>query len=189
MAILNMSNKIIKWLVILPALLSGCQAGIETMYDKEADFSTYHSWCWLQGCEFTFTGPEYLNDSLTRQHIMAALKDQLYRKGIAYEDNNPDLLIDFHVTVTQESAFYHPQYEEDFFRRMDMVQIQETPYLRGTVILDMVDRAKGQMVWRAVVSSNYRMSPDLSEDQIRRGLAIALRKFPGGKSEDNVRPK
>jgi Domain of unknown function (DUF4136) len=164
--------------LLVMLILSSCQAKIEILYDHQTDFSAYHSWCWLQGCEFTFTGPEYLNDSLTRQHIVGAIQDQLARKGLTYDQDNPDLLLDFHVTVTQETTLYHPQYEEDFFRRMELPEAEEIHYLTGTIILDMVDRAKSRMVWRAVVRSDYEMHPELSEDQIRRGLAIALKKFP-----------
>lgn len=164
--------------ITIIAFLSGCSGNVKTAYDTRVDFSEYHTWCWLQGCEFTFSGPSFMNDSLIRTRIKNAITEEMASHGFRYDSAYPDLLLDFHVTVSSETAMqYHPQYNQDFPQMRDFEET-EIHFLKGTLIIDMVDHASNQMVWRSVAIGYYEHHPEISEENIRRGIHEVLKKFP-----------
>ena len=62
----------------------------------------------LKGCEFTYTGPKYLSDSVVSGYFKKSIRDALVSKGLVYNSDNPDLLVDVHVTVENKSeVVYH----------------------------------------------------------------------------------
>lgn len=163
--------------------LAGCSGDLKTAYDPAIDFSRYKTWCWLQGCEFTFSGPSFMDDSLIRGRIQKAITEEMTAHGLRYDSDYPDLLLDFHVTVSSETAMqYHPQYNQDFTQMRDFEET-EIPYLKGTLILDMADHASNRMVWRSVAIGYYEHHPDISEENIRKGIHEVLKKFPPKKTQ------
>lgn len=158
---------------------AACSSRIQAAYDRDTDFRTYTSWCWMQGCEFTFSGPEYLDKDRVRTGIQDAISAEMADRRLLKDDNNPDLLVDFHITVTDEtSVLYHPDFDNDFLRPSEGVKREEIRYLKGTLIVDMADRSSGRMVWRSVAIGYYDTHPEITEENIRRGIHRALKGFP-----------
>jgi hypothetical protein len=157
----------------------GCSSSVKTLYDHETDFSAYRSWCWMQGCSFTFSGPAYLNDSLAIKTIKRSIEQEFSKHGITQREDSPDLLVDFYITVHDEVAILrNPEYTEGFIDRARPPQEEEVHYLKGTLVIDIVDRVKSTMVWRSVVISYFDVHPELSEKNIRQGITMAMKDFP-----------
>ena len=166
-------------LIFVLFVLTGCNVKLHSNFDRTQDFTKYKSFCWLNGCEFTYTGPTYLNDSLLREKIKNAIVSELNEKGLRQDDNNPDLLVDFHITVENESnIIYHHQGDDDNYTFKPFPQEEVINYLKGTIVIDMVDKVAGKMVWRSEAVGYMDTHPDLSEKNIRKGIAIALKNFP-----------
>ena len=64
-------------LLLFSVILSGCGVKVHIVHDESADFTKYKTFCWLEGCEFTYTGPTYLDDSLLRETIKEAIIAEL----------------------------------------------------------------------------------------------------------------
>ena len=164
-------------LLLLPLVLGSCSVKVHTMKDDATDFSKYKTFCWLEGCEFTYTGPRYLDDSLWRETIKAAIIAELEGKGLVRDENNADLLIDFHISVHNEtSVVYHhidDQYDYNPFPEDEIIS-----YLKGTMIMHMVDREQGKMVWKSESIGYMDVHPELTKKNIRKGIALTLKKFP-----------
>ncbi len=159
-------------------IISSCNVKVNSVYDKSQDFSEYKTFCWLKGCEFAFTGPTYLNDSSLREGIKEAIVAELISKGLTQDEDNPDLLIDFHISMENEtSVIYHHsddnEYEFKAFPDREIIN-----YLKGTIVIDMVDKSHAKMVWRSEAIGYMDVNPDLSEKNLRKGIAIALKNFP-----------
>ena len=77
---------------------------IQTRYDHQIDFSRYKTFSWISGYGFTITDPLYLNDSLLRENIKKAIVTELNNKGLVLDNNNPDLLVSFNISVKNEEA-------------------------------------------------------------------------------------
>jgi hypothetical protein len=169
-----------KYLAILlfSVILSGCGVKVNIIQDESVDFSKYKTFCWLEGCEFTYTGPRYLDDSLWRETIKEAIIAELEGKGLVRDENNPDLLIDFHISVQNEtSVVYHhidDQYDYNPFPEDEIIN-----YLKETMIMHMMEREQGKMVWKSESIGYMDEHPELTEKNIRKGIALTLKKFPG----------
>jgi hypothetical protein len=169
-------------LVTLVLFFSWSCNPIQTSYDQKADFSAYKTFCWLQGCEFSVTGPKYLNDSVVQARIKNTIIGNLLQKGLRYDDNNPDLLIDFHVTVESERAIiYHNREDEQYYYRFSYLQPEEVMLTKGTILIHVVDRARSEVVWQSYAAGYLDPVPDLSEKNIRKGIDRVMKKFPPGR--------
>ncbi|MCU0358360.1 MAG: DUF4136 domain-containing protein [Cyclobacteriaceae bacterium] len=175
------SNRFILFLI----LMVGCN-NIQTAYDQEIDFSKYRTFCWLEGCQFTFTGPEYLQDSVIQVNIRKAIIDAMKSKGYVYDDNNPDLLIDFHVVIENEKVItYHNREDEPYYYRMTFMTPQEVMLTKGTVMLHMVDRAQSIVVWQSQLLGYMDSGPEISRKNIQRGVRQLLKNFPPDQKKSN----
>ncbi|HPI81431.1 MAG TPA: DUF4136 domain-containing protein [Cyclobacteriaceae bacterium] len=162
----------------LAMLTASCSIKVHSTYDRHVDFSKYKTFCWLNGCEFTYTGPTYLNDSLLREKIKEPIVAEMNAKGFTEDNNNPDLLIDFHISVKNESSIIYHRGDDNIYEFKPFPDQEVINYLKGTIVIHMVDKSEGRMVWRSEAIGYMDVHPDLSERNIRKGIAIALKKFP-----------
>lgn len=163
------------------ALLVACN-NIRTDYDTAVDFTQYKSFCWLEGCVFTFTGPSYLNDSLVQSRVKEAIIANMQRKGLRYDDDHPDLLIDFHITIENEKAiYYHGIQDDPYYYRTTFLQPEEVNLTKGSLLIHMVDRNKSEVIWQSQAAGYLDTPPDLSEKNIRKGIRKVLKDFPPAK--------
>jgi len=168
----------------LAIIFSSCNVKVNSVYDKTQDFSEYKTFCWLNGCEFAFTGPSYLNDSLIRESIKEAIVAELTSKGLTQDENNPDLLIDFHITVENETSVIYHHTDDNAYEFKPFPNREVINYLKGTIVIDMVDKSKAAMVWRSEAIGYMDINPDLSEKNVRKGIGVTLKNFPPKELKD-----
>lgn len=157
---------------------------IQTAYDKDIDFKQYKSFCWLEGCQFTYTGPNYLQDSILQENIKAAIITEMHAKGFRYDPDYPDLLVDFHITIENEKVItYHNREDEPYYYRMTFLTPQEVMLTKGSVLIHMVDRSQSIVVWQSQLLGYLENGPDISERNINRGIRRLLRDFPPDKEK------
>lgn len=171
------------WVLSAALLLAvACDIQVETKYDQKADFSQYKTFCWMQGCEFTFTGPEYLRDSVVMRYMQNTITEEFLKKGIRYNSADPDLLVDVHVTMETDTAYMYHQSESDY-QYPPFTRVEEVPMLKGTFIIDMVDRKAGRMVWRSMAESYFNNALHPDEERIRNGVTLIMKGFPPKKED------
>jgi len=160
-------------------ILTSCSLKINNTYDRQVDFSKYKTFCWMSGCEFKFSGPAYLNDSLIRENLKVAIIDELKAKGLTEDSDNPDLLVGFTITVRDEQAIvYHPAEDTPIYIRPLETEKEVINYLRGSLIIGMADRRESRMVWQSHAISYMETNPDLTEKNIRKGIKTVLKNYP-----------
>lgn len=171
-------SKVQIWIILLGLVLGSCATRVNTSYDRHADFGRYKTFCWLQGCEFTFTGPAYMNDSAVINNLKNAIVAEMEKKGFVYDDENPDLLLDFHVTVENRQTNVY-RFEEGRFLQLDPLDQPDVYYfLEGTLIVDIADSETGQMIWRSNASRYLELNPEMTQKNLGRGIGLVLKKFP-----------
>lgn len=165
-------------LLFTVVLLSSCATQIKTFRDATVDFNQYRTFCWMNGCEFSIIGPTYLNDSLVRETIKKSIVAELKSKGLTEDSNTPDLLIGFTITIKDEQAIlYHREGDTPFYVPMDRTE-EVVNYLKGTLVIGVVDKKTSKMVWESQASRYMELNPDLSEKNIAKGIHLVLKKFP-----------
>lgn len=178
-----MLKKVILFLISC-LLLSGCSTRIKTLQDPKADFSRYKTFCWINGCDFAISGPQYLNDSLLRENIKKSIISELNKKGLTLDSNNPDLLVSFNVTLENQQTIIYPRKDADEpFRPLDNEE-RIVHYLEGTMVIGIADNKESRVVWESFASRYMETNPDLSEKNISKGIHLILKKFPAKKQSD-----
>ena len=76
----------------------------------------------------------------------------------------------------ETSVVYH--YIDDQYDYSPFPEDEIINYLMGTMIMHIVDRAQGKMVWKSESIGYMDVHPELTEKNIRRGIALTLKKFP-----------
>lgn len=167
-------------LTCLMMVASACQVQVKTSYDHQVDFSQYKTYCWMTGCEFNFTGPSYLNDDALRAQLKVAIMDELKKKGLTEDTDNPDLLIGFTIAVEDEQAVVYHRAEDSpvYFQPLLVENREVVNYLKGTLIMGMADKKKSQIVWESVAIRYMELNPDFSEKNIRKGIQAVLKGYP-----------
>ena len=165
-----------KFLILF--LVISCDS-VKTEYKAGIDFSTYKTFCWLENCSFFYTGPEYLNRPEVQETIKRSIIDNLTKKGFRYDTINPDLLVDFHITIEDEFLVrYHNQEDEPYYYKTPFTRTDEIRVTKGTIVIHVVDRLRGELVWESYTEGFMETPPDLSEKNSKAGVDKVLRNFP-----------
>lgn len=175
-----MKSIFIIWICFVGLFLTNCSTlKVRSTSDPNADFSEYSTWCWMNDCNPTFEGPAYLFPEKATEDLVNAIASELYEKGYEQQDDQSDLLLDFHVVFKEDSASRAVVHEEAL--PMWEQFPSESPYyhfLEGTLVIDIADRKKGQIIWRSITKSYLPKYPDMTYEEVRKGIKKALKKLP-----------
>ena len=153
-------------------IISGCATvRVESDYDHSMSFEKYKSFCWLGGCDFKYQGDL---DSLRVVEIKLAIEDEMIRKGFVKDENDPDMLLDFHVWLTEEG------YEKIIFiNDYDFwPEYEPEAYIKGSLIIDIADGESAAMIWQSTTRRYMDPDAEVSANAIKRSVRKALRDFP-----------
>jgi hypothetical protein len=148
----------------------------KTDYDHSADFSKYETFAW----KAPKTGNEVVSNSLVMSRIREAVSEQLGSKGFTPNTTNPDFYVVAHVTAqTIRDVDYLPPgrgWRNWGWMGSDVI-VQE--YVKGTLILDMVDSKTNHLVWRAISTDTGSDLLDVqSAKNVEKMVKDALEHFP-----------
>lgn len=150
-------------LVFVYLLLASCaiKPPVTSDYDTAYDFSPLKTFAWIESKDLKKVS------TLTNKRQITAIETLLLNKGFSKASNkdNADFLLKTH-TVTDKKVDvdrfyntwgYYPFYDGDFFHPAFYgPQHSSTTVVRerkiGTLILDIVDPKKKQVIWRGTVA-------------------------------------
>ncbi len=180
--------KATKWILPIAALAlvlaPAAQAKINVDYSDDADFSSYKTYAWKDGTP--------VDNQLIERRIRAAIDEQLAAKGWKKVEGEADCYLLTHASVEGQTrvdvnnfgyaghgwggwggwhGYGHPGAFGSTSVNVREVQI-------GTLLVDILDGASGDLVWRAVATGTVRNNPSKSEKRINKGAAKMFRKFP-----------
>ena len=178
-------------LVALPVLY-GCATRVRSDFDRDAVFSQYDTFDWIAppvraSEEELQSNPEgpFARNSLLDKRMRAAITSNLRARGFQYvEDGSSNFRLNYHVTFSDKlsgsgSDFgYSRYYRRGSFSSGFNWSVRQ--YKEGTIIIDIVDRAKDQLVWRGWMVNRNR-DGNFDEAEINRAVNKILMKFPPGR--------
>ena len=162
--------------------------------DKSVDISQYHSFGFAEPLGTDQNGYQ----SILSQNLKASTQRQLEARGLVRDDANPQLTVNFNArlddklktttssvpTMTMGMGYggrgYYG-YRGGMYSTWPMYQDQTTvrQYKEGTLNIDIVDRARKQLVWEAVVTDTITdKKRDKLDDTIEKYVAAAFKKYP-----------
>ncbi len=151
-------------------------ADTKTDYDRSADFAKFQT--------YDFKAPRAGNgivaNSLVLSRIQAAVREQLGTKGLRQDTAKPDLFVVAHVAAKEvRDVDYLPPlggWRNWGWMGPDVI-VNE--YVKGTIILDLVDSKSNQLVWRGVTTDTASDLLDVqSAKNVEKMIKDSLKDYP-----------
>ena len=161
-------------LLMLLCLLAAGQAyaqKVDIEADESADFSKYRTFRMGEG-QLKSKSPS-LNSDLTRRKIDTEIRKRLIEKGLSEATGQADLNVQFRLGSARRNevdAFPAGRYGRATRRVV-------TQYTEGTLIIDLRDTGKRELVWRAVVVEE-KGDPAKIADRLDEMVKKAIEKYP-----------
>ena len=164
-------------------LVLACE-DVQYDYDTTADFSMYRTYAWKDS--------QRVQQDLVHKRIVDSVDAVLASKGLAKMEKTegfpgPDLLVTYHAAYQEQVRItdwgywgpygYGPGFWGPWYSHGGPVTVDTIPV--GTLVIDLVDAARKQLVWRSVGTDYIQSrSPEEAERAVRHGVEAMLRNFP-----------
>ena len=162
-------------IVMLPSLALAQKTSFD--YDKAANFSTYKTYTLKDGTK--------VGDPLIDNRIIAALETELKAKGLTRADASPDLAVVYHVAFDKQKDIttYSSGMGGGYYRwggGWGTTDVRINEILVGTLMIDMADQRKNEMVWRGVgvKEVDTTAKPDKRDKSIQKAVQKILKNYP-----------
>ena len=159
-------------MIIAASLLTACASTPNTFInaDPDVDFSQYKTFGYFP----TLSTDKEQYESLVSNFLKVAVAQQFDRRGLTYDDDDPQLLVNFYINTKEKirtrsvpSAGGYYGYRDPFYSPwggygMGMgYETRVDQYTEGTLNIDVVDAATKKLVWEGAIAGR------LSDKDIR----------------------
>lgn len=162
-------------MVLLSLLLTSCVANIKTYQKPEQDFAGYTTWCWLKGCDLVYQGPEHYYNQKMLEEITNVIAQQMYEKGYVQSDDSSDLAVNYFLIIKEDSTSVSDEYD-DIITSSFYPQYEK--FLKGSLVIDIIDRKKSELIWRSAADKYMYINPAYDPTMINKVITKAMKKFP-----------
>jgi len=142
-------------------------------YDQTYDFSTLHNYTWAE-----ISGETQAADQITLRRVMSSTDQVLAGKGFKKSDSGQaDFLVAIQTGKQQQTQYTTTGYGMGGGWRFGggMATTTEQTYDEGTLILDIVDAKKKELIWRG--SANGVLDPSASAEQKSENVSKTITKI------------
>jgi hypothetical protein len=158
----------------LVALVSCSTLKLKAGWDQHADFSRYHTWMWKDDGS--------IKDPVWSKRFQSVLADELAKKKLAPVEANPDLWVVVHARLSSETQVvsYSPAWGYGWGAWAAASETVEYQIPVGTVVIDLVDAGKKELMWRGTASDAIRLnvSNEQREERLIQILAQLFAQYP-----------
>src|SRR5262245_18270986 len=172
-------------LLAIPTLLLAQKVSYD--YEKTANFAGFKTYAHKDGTK--------VGQSLIDDRIAAAIDAELAAKGLKKTESNPDVFVVYHVafdkqkdisTFSSGGAGYGPYgwgWGGGWAGGTTSTQVRDI--LIGTLVIDVADAKKGQMVWRGmgVKEVNTQANPEKRDKSINNAVKKIFKNYPPKRKE------
>ncbi len=177
MKIPNLMNKKTYLLALFSLALTACSTvKVSTDYDQEADFSALKQFNWLPESAKVEKESAYLNNRIMDVRITKAIDTQLVTQGFEFS-TAPDFYVNYSITSEKKTDIrsydnysgYGPSWGWGVgygHRGMSLSAHTETrvdEYQQGSLVVDVIDPASLELIWRGIGSKRLPESTDAAE--------------------------
>ena len=147
--------------------LAGCAAkpDVSRIADPDVDFHSYRTFAFV---------PTNGYPSLIERRLLAAARRQLERRGYAFDELTPDLLVNIAAVVEERRGL---RATPGNFPAQSGVETED--YRLGRMAIDLIDARRRQVVWHGAAEG--RVSPAMLRDAgtaVETAVAAVFEGFP-----------
>ena len=163
-------------------VFTGCASmKVDTEYDSTAGLASYETFAWMEK-------PDEVRDNLTRlgqitQRIETAVERELMDGGYQKANATPDFFVVYHTALeTQITGATIDTWGYGYRRprwRTGTVyaDVSVNTYKEGTLIIDIVDAEKNELVWRGTAVGAVN-NPSRAAEKVDEAVQKILAEFP-----------
>jgi hypothetical protein len=169
-------------LVLAPALLVAQKVSYD--YEKSANFAAFKTYAHKDG---TKVGQPLIDD-----RIIAAIETELAAKGLTKSESNPDVFVVYHTAFDKQKdiSTYSSGYGGGYGAygwgwggggwAGGTTTTQVRDILIGTLVIDLADAKKAQLVWRGmgVKEVNTQAKPEKRDKSINDAVKKIFKNYP-----------
>ena len=161
-----------------------------TDFDPSAEFSAFRTFAFAGLTDLDKGG--VLDNSLMRKRIEEIVGQQLIAKGLRQVgvEDRPDLLVHFWVGVkdkqrVESTGVTGGGYGGGYGWRTGYYGggVTTYEYQEGTLIVDLAESSKKELVWRATIVGILGASPEENLEVANKGVAKAFEAYPPAKKK------
>ena len=176
-------------IVFLAIMSASCSSvSVKYDYDQSKDFSRYKTYRWV---DVNLPADALAKNPLIKNRVIEAVNKGLKEKGYTLtEGETADMAVVVHagskekmqVTDWGTYGWYNPWWGPYGG------QVDVSYYTEGTLVIDLVDMAEKELVWRGIATGTVQENPDPQKSQQRLDSIVAqiLANFPPGKSKSQM---
>jgi hypothetical protein len=177
--------KLTNRLTFLPALLFlvVCTYGQDIHYnfDRGANFASYKTYQWVD-----IPGGAVAGELIDRD-IKRAIDEQLAQKGLTRVENGADLYVGYQAVIREERGINLSGWGERYgwggwggSWGTGSVQGQTSTIPVGTLLVDLYDPARKQLIWRGDASKTIDLNkdPDKNYKNLQKAMAKLFKNYP-----------
>jgi hypothetical protein len=179
-----------QWFAYFAILLFSCVTGcssidVKTDFDETADFSKFRTFAFAGMTDLNRAG--VLSNSLMRKRIESAIARELTKKGLTHVelDQNPDLLVHYWMGIKDKQTIdatapsmgaygWHGRYGYG----AGYTGVTTYEYRQGTLITDLIESSKKELVWRVTVAANLEDTPQENIELGNQAITKAFENYP-----------
>ena len=145
-------------------------------YDKKNDFSKYKSYKYIKQKDKKITS-KFQND-LNRKRFAEAIENELSQKGFnRTADQSPDFKVVYHLRLEKKLDISSYGYRYLPAYGVTETYVQTRVYQQGSVIIDIIEADKNQLVWRGIAEGVLDENSD-ADAIIKDVVKQILESFP-----------
>jgi len=159
-------------------------------YDRDAINNDYKTFAWGDTPETSLRG----ESPFMHSRIKNAIEHYLTEGGLTEDTEDPDLYVTYHTSSKEEVQFYTTSlgygygpgwgWDPYWGGGMSTSTTSATTYERGTLVIDIWDAKKEEIVWRGSASAVVKENPEKLAKQIDNALKKMIKKYDKMKQKD-----
>ncbi len=175
------------WMVVT---LTGCSTiNVSTDYALEQNFSQYHSYQWHPDGVKKNAALDAMGGDIFSARIKRVTEETLAARGM-HQGPDPDFYVNYSVITEERVSIntyntyggYGPGWGYYGYGAWGVggSQTSVSYYTEGAIVIDIVDAASNQLVWRGTADSilDPSLSPTKKEQELRQALTKMFENFP-----------
>jgi len=172
-----MKSGTVLFALLAGTLLAGCSGiDVATDYNQEWNFSSYKTYDWVAVKSPSLVDP-VLETPLLESRVKNAVERELGIKGFERSEEDPDFFISYHVGTKSQVDVSTCGYHYPASSHCWGGEVESYAYSEGTLVLDFIDSAEEELVWRGTAKGALYDDDDAKE-VLNQAVVKILKDFP-----------
>lgn len=168
-------------ILLLVLLVFGCSPSVSIYhdYDRQINISTFSTYGWKSNAQKESANSPIYTNELNDKRIKVAADKGLQSKGYQLTDEEPQLILHYHIIVEDRSVVTQDPYYHHYSPYWIGMDVNTYQYKQGTLIIDLMDAKTEGLLWRGwAVSVLDELHPDKVEQRLNDAIQKILAPLP-----------